>query len=165
MCVQHYHGEVALVGVMQEHTQHVARHGADDSTWLFVPACASCPRAAGRYYRQMSHHKHAAHHEATSFHLSSGSLSCSPSAFIVCLPFPFTPRAHPQNPSGQCRLRLSATTEFNDKIMSLIQGQIVSAVGKVSKENHLTLLGMIQDALHGRSGGGGNRRAGTKVRL
>ena len=49
---------------------------------------------------------------------------------------------------------------FNDKVMAFVQNQIVSAVARVSRENHNQLLGLIEDAISGKSGGG----RGTKTR-
>lgn len=43
---------------------------------------------------------------------------------------------------------------FNDKVMAVVQNQIVSAVTRVSKEHHNQLLGLIEDAISGMGRGG-----------
>lgn len=52
---------------------------------------------------------------------------------------------------------------FSDKVMAFVQNQIVSAVTRVSKENHNHLLGLVEDAISGKSYGGRGRKAGRKV--
>lgn len=84
----------------------------------------------------------------------------------------FTP-PHPTPPHfaslpEKCRLSISSEAVLSDKINRLIQGQIVSAVSKVSKENYQKLLGLIEDALSGAGPSGGARtgdRRGEKARV
>eukprot|EP00752_Nemacystus_decipiens_P010484 g9341.t1 len=54
----------------------------------------------------------------------------------------------------QCRLQTSSSTVFSDKVMAFVHNQIVSAVARVSKENHNQLVGLIEDAISGKGGGG-----------
>lgn len=82
------------------------------------------------------------------------------------LAFVYLPLSLSVLPCGriQCRLRTSAQAEFTGQVMGLIQGQIVSAVAKVTKDDHKTLLGLIEEALSGKGAGEGagstaNRRA------
>lgn len=52
---------------------------------------------------------------------------------------------------------------FSDKVMAFVHNQIVSAVARVSKENHNQLVGLIEDAISGKGGGGRGAKTGRKV--
>lgn len=90
-------------------------------------------------------------------HLSSTN---PPPPFKPAFPVPRT-RTHARAPP-QCRLQTSSETVFSDKVMSLVQNQIVSAVTKVSKENNNHLLSLIEDAIAGKGAGGGRGRAARR---
>lgn len=64
----------------------------------------------------------------------------------------------------KCRLQSSSEAVFSDKIMSFVQGQIVTAVAKVTKENHGHMLALIEDAISGKGPGAGSSARGRKVR-
>ena len=57
---------------------------------------------------------------------------------------------------GRCRLETSAEAVFSEKIMGFVQGKIMTAVTKVTKENHAHMLALIEEVISGNGPGAGS---------